>query len=203
VRPRLAGVTVHQLIVAPVDRTVVDAIPVTTLARTLLDLAAVCEPEHLEEVLDEALRRGLVSISRLRWRLEQLGRRPGSTSMRRLLAARSDGEATPQSVLETRFLRSIRRAKLPIPERQHRIRDNGRVMATVDFAYPQALIAIEIDGYRSHSGKTAWQRDLARRNAVAKLGWRVLHLTAEDLERRRDAVAETIAGQLKLERPPR
>lgn len=102
----------HQVHLPTVDVTIVDAIPVTTPARTLLDLAAVVEREALEEALDDALRRGLVSISRLRWRLEELGRRPGAGTIRSLMAARGDKDAVPRSVLETRFLRLMRR-RLP------------------------------------------------------------------------------------------
>jgi very-short-patch-repair endonuclease len=58
------------------------------------------------------------------------------------------------------------------------------VVAVVDFAYPDRRIAIEVDGYRWHAGRRRWERDLARRNALTALGWRVLHVTAADIEQR-------------------
>jgi very-short-patch-repair endonuclease len=60
------------------------------------------------------------------------------------------------------------------------------------FAYPQARLAIETDGYGYHSGRRRWQHDLARRNAITLLGWRVIHVTWDDLVRRPDAVIATV-----------
>lgn len=202
-RPRLPGVTIHQVPLTAVDIEIVDAIPVTTPARTLLDLAAVAPADAVEEALDDALRRGLVSISRVRWRLDELGRRPGATTMRRLLDARTEGAGAAQSVLETRLLRLLQRAGLPRPVSQHQIRDRGRLIAIVDFAYPDAKLAIEVDGYRWHSGRRQWQHDLERRNEITKRGWRVIHVTAKDLRDRPEATVEIITEALKPSRRPR
>lgn len=197
-RPRLRGVIVHQMPLAPVDISVVDAIPITTPARSLLDLAAVAPTDALEEALDDALRRGLVTVPRLLWRLDELGRRPGATTMRRLLAARTGGSTTPRSVLETRFRRLHRHAGLPEPVAQYEIRDKGRVIAVPDFAYPEHLVAIEVDGYRWHSGRRKWQHDLSRRNTITKRGWRLIHVTDHDLVHRPEEIAATIAETLRL-----
>jgi very-short-patch-repair endonuclease len=203
-RPRPRGVTIHQLPLPPVDLIVVDAIPTTTPTRTLLDIAGVAPAEAVEEALDDALRRKLVSLPRLRWRLDGLGRRPGAAMMRRLLAERADPTAATQSVLETRLLRVLRQNRLPIPIPQHEIRDRGHLIAVVDFAYPDVVLAIEADGYRWHSSRDQWQRDLARRSELARLGWRVIHVTADDLRRRPDHVARTVADALnRAAWPPR
>ena len=123
--------------------------------------------------------------------------------MRRLLEERGDTAGLPQSVLETRFLRLIKRAHLPAPVCQYGIREHGRLIAVVDFAYPDLTIAIEVDGYRWHSGRHQWQRDLARRNEITKRGWRVIHVTAHDIEQRGEATARTIAEVLAQSRPSR
>jgi len=193
-RRRAAPGTVHQNALPPVDVTVLDGIPVTTPARTLIDVSSVVPSETVEEALDDALRRGLVTRARLRWRVEQLARpgRPGVTVIRELLAARDPGTAVPQSVLETKMMRLLRRARLPRPVAQHRIRANGRVVATVDFAYPDEQLAIEVDGYRWHSGRVRWEHDRARLNALTLLGWRVVHVTSADLARRPQDVIDRI-----------
>jgi very-short-patch-repair endonuclease len=196
-RPRPRGITVHQLHLPPVDVTVVDAIPTTTPARTVLDLASVCPADVVEEALDDALRRRLLTVSRLRWRLEQLGRRGGAATIRRLLDLRSGDGRASQSVLETRFLRLVRRSKLPSPERQYQIRERGRLLAVVDFAYPDVRLAIEADGYRWHSGRLRWQRDLERRNALTQLGWRIVHVTAHDIEQRPAEIVAAIREALR------
>ena len=196
-RARLHGVTVHQLPLPPVDVTTVDAIPATTPARTLLDLAAVVPADALEEALDDALRRGLATLPRLRWRFEELGPRRSAGTIRRLLAARGEGDQPrPQSVLETRLLRLLKRARLPTPACQHQVRDRGRLIAVVDFAYPNSRLAIEADGYRWHSGRARWQHDLTRRNELTRLGWRVIHVSAHDLDRRTAATLRIVAEAL-------
>lgn len=80
-----------------------------------------------------------------------------------------------------RLLRCIRRGRLPEPARQFEVRDRGKLFARVDLAYPDVRLAIEADGYRYHSGRVAWQRDLERRNSLTSLGWRVIHVTWNDV----------------------
>lgn len=107
--------------------------------------------------------------------------RPGIVAIRSLLDARDPSSAVPRSVFETRLLRVLKAAGLPTPTLQHQVRDDRRVVAIVDFAFPAARLAIEADGYRWHSGRARWEHDLARRNTLTSLGWRVLHMTWTDL----------------------
>jgi very-short-patch-repair endonuclease len=172
--------------------TTIDGIPVTTPARTLLDLAAVCSNTRVEEALGEALCRGLVSIPRLRWRSAALGRRPGVEMVRELLDARA-GAGVPQSVFETRMLRALKRAGLPLPEMQHPVL---QAHAVLDFAYPEVLVAIETEGYRWHSGRARWDRDLARRNRLTELGWRVIHVTWQQLSEQPESLIASISATL-------
>ncbi len=199
-RPRaLKGVIVHRTrALDPVDMAIVDGIPVTSAARTLIDCAASLHPLVMEEALDDALRRGLFSRSYLAWRLRELGRRgrTGAGALHRLLSARAPGEAVPQSVLETRFLRLVTEAGLPEPLRQYTVRDGGRVLGVIDFAYPEHRVAIEVDGWGHHSGRIKWQSDLSRRNELTSRGWRLIHVTAEDLRFRRTHVLATLRRAL-------
>lgn len=197
-RKRNAPGIVHRNLLLVRDVTTVGAIPVTTPARTLLDIAAVAPRETVEEALDDALRRRLVSLRRLRSRVDELGRRgrPGIAMMRALLDARDPSSPVPESVFETRLLRVLRRARLPEPVLQHRIRDRGRTVAVVDFAYPDAKLAIEADGYRWHSGRVRWENDRARLNRLTLLGWRVIHVTWHDLVRRPEHVAASVRNAL-------
>jgi very-short-patch-repair endonuclease len=156
---------------------------VTDVTRTLLDLGSVTEREFVEVALDDALRKNLTSLPRLRWRLEDLGGRGrrGTGVLRRLLSNRDPTKAPPQSVLEARLIRMLRRARLPEPTTQYEVRERGRLLARVDLAYPELRVAIEADGYRYHSGRVAWQRDVERRNALTSRGWRVIHVTWNDV----------------------
>lgn len=165
------------------DRGVVDRIPVTTPSRTLLDCAGRVPQETLELAVDDALRRKLTSVPRLRWQLANGGRRLGISQLRALLDARDPNTKPAESVLETKVARILRKAKLPGLVTQHEIVVAGRLIARVDFAFPAAKVAVEADGYRWHSGRAQWQQDLGRRNALTNLGWRVIHVTWEGLKR--------------------
>ena len=189
---------VHRGLLLPSDVTTIKAIPVTTPARTLIDLASVASRDAVEEALDDALRRGLVSMRRLRWRLDHAGRPTtrGVATMRALLDARDPSASIPQSVFESRLLRALREAGLPEPVTQHPVRRGGRLVAVLDFAYPDALLAIEADGYEWHHGRLRWEHDRARGNALMLLGWRVIHVTWNDLTNRRDAMIASIRAAL-------
>jgi very-short-patch-repair endonuclease len=192
------GILVHRASALPhVDLAVVDAVPVTAPTRTVVDLAAVAPPEVVEEALDDAIRRGLTTPRRLAWRLEALGcqGRRGAAAIRALLAARGAGPV-PESVLETRLLRVLATAGLPAPVRQHRVRAAGRSVAVVDAAYPGSRVAVAAEGYRWHGGRARWARDLARRNALTALGWRVIHVTWSDLQDRPEEVVGLIGRAL-------
>ncbi|MGH2829666.1 MAG: endonuclease domain-containing protein [Actinomycetota bacterium] len=166
------------------------------MTRTLIDLAAVCPMEVVEEALDDALRRRLVTIPQLRRRLAELPRgRPGITPMRALLDAREQ-PVVPQSVFETRLLRLMRRAGLPQPVLQHEIYDGQRRIGFVDFAFVDQRLVIEADGYRWHFARERFENDHARRNDLTLLGWRVLAVTWKDLCRRPDWVANSIRRAL-------
>jgi very-short-patch-repair endonuclease len=198
-RVRRSGIIVHEVRgLASIDVTEIDAIPVTTATRTLIDFAGIVVPDIVEEALDDVLRRRQTSIPRLRKRIAELGRRgrSGAGVLNDLIEARREPASSSESVLETRFLRLVRRAGLPLPVSQHLVRDQGRVLARVDFAYPEALLAIEVDGYRWHSGRVPWERDLGRRNELTARGWRVIHVTSTDLERRPDQITGLIAAAL-------
>ncbi|MGZ4208226.1 MAG: hypothetical protein ACXVQ6_10080, partial [Actinomycetota bacterium] len=114
---------VHRNALSSVDLTAVDGIPVTTPARTLIDIASVSPRDVVEEALDDALRRGLVSISRVRWRLDALGGgRCGVAFMRALLDDRDPAASVPQSGFERRLLRILKRAGFPDPVHEERRR---------------------------------------------------------------------------------
>jgi len=165
-----------------------------------LDLAAVVQRSALEEALDDALRRKLVSLSRLAWRLQETERRgrPGVSHMRALIEARGHATAVPQSVFETRLLRAMKEAGLPDPILQHEIRDRGRLVCVVDIAYPDLQLAIEAEGYRWYTGRLRFEHDLARRNSLTALGWRVVHVTWTDLTDRRAATIRAIVTAMQV-----
>ena len=92
-----------------------EGIPITTPARTVLDLASVVSGRELEQALAQAERRNLASRTKLLALLARYPRRAGSGTLRRLLAG-SEHPALTRSEAEERFLSLIRLAQLPAPE---------------------------------------------------------------------------------------
>jgi very-short-patch-repair endonuclease len=181
-------VVVHGATALPLcDVATVSGIPTTSVSRTLADLAGAIAPALFEKALDDALRRELTSVARLSWRLNELGGRgrPGSRTLRALLKERDVRGAKSESALEERLIRLGEQARLPPPVRQFTIRERGRAIARVDLAYPEAKLAIEADGYRWHSGRAAWQRDIGRLNRIVNCGWRLLSYSHADVTSRR------------------
>lgn len=167
---------------ATVDLEVVRALRTTSLARTLVDYAAVAGRDAIEIALESALRRGL-SLARLYWRLDAAASmgRPGIRNLRAVLAKRPAGIEPTESELETRFLQLIRRWGLPDPVRQFVLRDGRRFVARIDLAYPEHRIAVELDGFSWHSSRTAFVNDRNRQNRLVLLGWTVLRFTWPDV----------------------
>jgi very-short-patch-repair endonuclease len=161
----------------------IDGLRCTDATRTLCDLGAVEDELAVERALESALRRGLTSLSRLRWRSEELARpgRSGPGVLGRVLDERPAHAPPTGSELETRFLQSLRDEGVPEPERQHvvRLRTGGR--AHLDFAWPASRVFAELDGAGSHDGWEARRRDMRRQTAVVALGWRPLRFTWDEV----------------------
>lgn len=178
------------------ERAVIRSIPVTSITRTFLDLASTSPVDRVEEALDDALRRGLVTLPRLRWYLSAVAApgRPGVRSLRMLVQTRE--QAVPESVLERRLLRTIRAAGLPAPVPQYEVSLNG-VRARLDFAYPDSRVALEADGRRWHSSVRAFERDARRHSELAARGWRVVRVTWLQLHERPDEVVAAVRAALR------
>lgn len=172
-------VLLHAGPLAACDLETVGPLTVTNATRTLLDLGAVAHEEAVEIALEDALRRGLTSLPRLRWRLGEAtarGRR-GPAVVRRILADRGRAAGPAESPLEVRVIRILRRAGLPDPVRQHPVILESGKTARIDLAYPDRRVAIECESWRYHGGRQAFEQDLTRRNGLTGLGWQVVHVT--------------------------
>jgi very-short-patch-repair endonuclease len=176
------------------DRTVVDGIRVTTVARTLVDLGAVCSDAVVEMALDRALRRKLTTFAEVQARLDAIGKRgrPGVGVLRKILDARDPRHAPSESEMETMLRRVLRRHGLPAPVPQYVIRDGDHFVARVDFAYPDHRIVIEYDSLEHHVGTGAHVRDSARRLQIEALDWSVVVATVGDVRNGGDLLVRAI-----------
>lgn len=200
-RSELAGVLAHTTgRLEAVDLTERLAIPVTSPARTLLDLGAVAPFHVVEAAVEDAVFRGLVTVRWLGRTVERLGRpgRGGAGVLRHILAARDPAAGATESELEDGLWRIFGRFRLPEPRRQFEIQVRGGGWVRLDFAYPDHKLGIEADSHVWHSGRADLQRDRTKSNLLLGLGWRILHFTAYDIRRRPQQVAEQILQALAV-----
>jgi very-short-patch-repair endonuclease len=184
----------HHLLPDIVD---VAGMPVTSMRRTLLDLAGTGDA-RTERALDHALLRELTSVGQLWLMYEEAwtrGRR-GVEVLRQLLVQRTADAAPTHSQLENMFLRLERSRHLPPASRQFPV-ELPIGLVHLDFAYPVALIDIEVDGYAWHMHRAAFDRDRERDNLLQQQGWMVLRFTWAMLRWQPDQVAEVVRDALE------
>jgi very-short-patch-repair endonuclease len=170
------------------DRTQLDAVPITTPVRTLIDIASRLEDDRLLAVTEDLIRRGLVRPDRLRARLDALrsSGRVGGGRLADLLERRGDGRPL-ESALEALVWRIIVESGIRLPERQFWITAAGR-RYRLDFAWPDLKLGIECDGQRYHDGRSRWNPDRARLADLAAIDWRVMPITWDACKRERERV---------------
>ena len=159
--------------------TVHDGIPVTTLPRTVVDMAATEHPGRVEVVAHAAVRAGMTWEQLATVAGEVGGRGVRGIAVVRKLVEDNIGRPALESGLEVRFLSLLRAAGLPEPRRQVNL--GGEEWAgRVDFVDDQARLVLEINGARYHDGALERRRDDRRTAALVAAGYRVLPLS-EDL----------------------
>lgn len=170
-------------------------IPVTTLARTVVDLAATEHPNRVEVALHAALRRGMRwdGLAEVVVELDATGR-PGIGVVKRLVQ-RHYGRPALGSGLEARLLRALLDAGLPEPRRQVALGD-GSQAGQVDFYYEDAGLVIEVDGGWCHETPADVRRDKRRTAELVAAGFRVLSLS-EDLIRADPAEAARLVADAR------
>jgi very-short-patch-repair endonuclease len=172
------------------DVAVRERLPVTTAARTLVDLAAVLAEGELEEVVAAATMRRLVSAAQVRQALNRVPGRKGSARLRRVLRD-GLGEGFSRSRAERRMRELVTAAHLPRPQ------VNAQLCGfTVDFLWPEPRLVVEVDGYDFHGDRVAFERDRRRDQILAAAGFRVIRITWRQLSEEPLAVVARLAQAL-------
>jgi very-short-patch-repair endonuclease len=178
------GIALHRAALDREEVAKVEGIPVTSPARTLIDLADVLPRRALERALDEAAYLGL-DLSGLRPRH---GRR-GTGLLAEVLAQHRPGTTLTRSQLEERFLGLCREHELPLPQVNRRL-----LGYEVDFLWRPQRLVVETDGRAAHGTRAAFERDRVRDADLTAAGWRVVRIT----HRRVTADPDAVAALLRL-----
>lgn len=178
---------IHRLDLSADERTELRGQPVTTLARTWRDLAAVLEPPALLAVTDQLMRRlsGAEPLS------DQLTRRPRGRGCARARVVLPLADPRAESPMESVVRWIFHAGGLPRPELQYVLRDAaGTFLARADFAWSERRVLVEFDG-DLHRSRDVFVNDVRRQNLIVSTGWTLLRYTSADaLGRPDDMVAE-------------
>jgi very-short-patch-repair endonuclease len=185
------GIEVHR--VRSLDRadvTTVNGIPVTTVARTLVDLADVVPADHLAKALNEAERMRVFDLRAIQAASARTQGRTGPGPQRLATALQElEAQATTltRSPLEVAFQALIAQAGLEKPRTNAPI--NGR---EVDAYWPDHKLIVELDGWRFHNTRRDFQSDRERDRDLMAAGYRVVRFTHADVAHRPARVIETL-----------
>jgi predicted transcriptional regulator of viral defense system len=195
---RRDGIRVHSgATLATHDRTVIDSIPCTSLARTLLDVADDATRREVERAIDRAEQQQVLDMRALDDVLARADGRRGAKLLRAVLAEHRAGSTLTRSELEEAFLAICRAVGLP-PEAVNAwipFPDGGG--AEADFLWRAEHLIVEVDGRDVHTTRRAFDSDRRRDQRLMLLGWRVVRFTWRQVMFEPAYVAETLRGLLE------
>ena len=177
-----------RLHVADVKRVIKDGFPVTTPTRTLIDLASQLHPARLEEAFERAERLHLLDVAELERHAR--GRR-GARAIKRVLADYTEPEPT-RSELEREIRKLCKNHNLPLPSQNVAVLGHD-----VDAYWPPDLIA-ELDSWKFHKTRKAFEEDRAKAAKLEGAGYRVLRFTWRQLKWEPQTVARAIRRGLQM-----
>jgi hypothetical protein len=174
-----AGIRRHHSVLPSDEVTVFDGIPVTTVPRTIFDLAAEA-PETVETALRESEYRRLYDTLSLPQLLKRYPRRRGAPAVRAALARLGESPGRVATALEERFLPFLDGHGLPRPNLNAWLEIGGR-RHQVDCLWPASRQIVELDGWEGHRTRTAFREDRARDRRLRAAGYGVTRITWSQL----------------------
>lgn len=186
-----AELAIHQSrVLGPRDVTEHDGIPVTTVARTLLDLAGIASGRELARAVDTAERLDLFDLSAVDDVLARARGRRGAAALRRAVAAWRPRQT--RSELEDRFQELLATTQLPRP-RFNALLGGERAQHEVDAFWPSQRLVVQLDGFAYHRTRRDRQGDAATDADLELAGLRVVRLTWDEVTRHPDRTVRRLA----------
>jgi very-short-patch-repair endonuclease len=181
------GIHVHEAQLPADELTIHEGIPITTVSRTLIDLAAVLPQRQLERAINEAELLHLWDELSLDDLLHRHPRHKGNRAVRAALQKRREGSSATKSDLEEMFLGLTDGAGIPRPE------INAMVEGfEVDAVWRDVRLVIELDGRDTHGTALAFERDRERDRALQVAGWRPVRITHRQMRDTPRAVVDDL-----------
>jgi hypothetical protein len=173
------------------DRTTIDAIPVTSIERTLLDIAPAYSQQRLRSTLEAAQRRDLIDSRRFEALLARSRGHRGRSPLKRALAELHDEAPWTQSRLERDFLELVRDAGLPEPLTNVFV--DGEL---VDVYWPAHNLVVELDSYDYHRDRRSFEDDRRKDAKHLLAGRRSIRVTGTRLAHERQALLRDLSALL-------
>lgn len=185
-------IRIHSGTLDPEDIATVDGIPVTSVARTILDLAGVLDEDQLLRVIEEGDRLGTFDLRAMERAMARRPKSRGIPKVRHILADYRDAPDT-RSKLERDFWALIKTAGLPPPQL------NTMVAGfLVDVCWPEWRLVVELDGRNFHARRRAFETDRIRDATLQRHGFRILRITYKRVQEQPDAVLADILALARL-----
>ncbi len=170
-------------------------IPVTSVPRTLLDLAPHSTPRQLDRLFDRAEERRLLDLRRIDALLERTSGHHGQTALRQALRIYRPTVVTQRSDLERQFRDLVEAAGLPLPAANYLV---GAY--ELDCYWEAERFAVELDVYATHGSPLSFEEDRKRTDDLLAIGVEVTRVTDHRLAREPDAVMTRIGAHLARRR---
>ena len=169
------GIRLHRRDVVDSDIVRLRGVRITCPARTITDIARRVPTAHAVAVADSYLRRSLITTGQLRAYADFQAAGPGKRRVRRVCEL---VDPRAGSVFESISRVLFVEGGLPRPITQLNVKDRkGRWIGRVDFAWPEAKVIVECDGFEFHSGRDSFEKDRRRWSELTRAGWRVIVIT--------------------------
>lgn len=182
------------------ERAVEEGIPVTTVPRTIFDLAATEPVDVIKSLLKESEYLQLSDRLSLPDLVERYpGRRGVARARLALEGVRDEPAGRERSPLEERFDPFLRQHHLPLPRFNDWIL-SGPKRYQVDCHWPSLRLIVELDGWEGHSTRSAFREDRARDRRLIAAGYTVTHLTWNQLDDEPEAIAADLRVLLGIEK---
>ena len=159
----------------PADCTVIDGIPCTSLARTLLDLAATESPSTFRYAVTQAEVEEVFDLTEVIELLKRSKGRRGVARLRLAIELHDPDEQEARRELEKKLLRLFKRGGFRPEVNGHLVVDGISMMP--DFMWRDARVIVEADSRRVHGTATAFEKDRLRDQRLASAGWTVIRVT--------------------------
>jgi very-short-patch-repair endonuclease len=203
---KIGGIKAHRVpFPARAERGHVHGIPVTSVARTIVDLAGAYGEKQLGEAVERGATKKLLDLAAIDAILDDGPRRRGAPCLRRVLApwrpvAETAKYATFRSLFEAKLLPLVAAAGLPLPRFNAPVRTAERILE-VDLLWEHTRFVVEADSRKHHGIEVAFERDHKRARELIAAGYGFLGVTWREVENEAPAVFAVIRQELAQRAP--